>query len=146
MRKWVHSPCPEASSSSKYGGLHPDMNNLTLVKFPYTSMCSWRRASVSSVCTVNDLVYRWIHASRRRLRNSKSWCSGRSPSKYGGRYYHIINTTACWWGVERLVTYTEYLTMFCPGYILETCHSIFKMMDSREPRTIFEAKLIRWLA
>jgi len=43
---------------------------------------------------------------------------------------------------KRLVTYAKYLSMFCPSYILETRHTVFKVMDLREPWTIFEAKLI----
>jgi hypothetical protein len=43
---------------------------------------------------------------------------------------------------KRLVTYTKYLTMFCPSYILETRHTVSEVMDLRKSWTIFEAKLI----
>ena len=39
------------------------------------------------------------------------------------------------------LTHTKNLTMFCTRYVLDTCHTIFKMMDTREPWTILEAKL-----
>ena len=63
----------------------------TLVKLLYESICSCRCAKVMSVWTVKDLMYRCITARCRKVRKSRSWCSGHRPSRNGGRYW-------CEWG------------------------------------------------